>query len=144
MVVAPENFGRLHFTEATFGAITLDGDVLRIEVRGLPLLGDHPLATEDLGVVAGDLVFKGVSRSRRTISEYIGDPKAPDGFKPRRELVDVDRARVSGQQEYVFEGVQTTPVAWVDWVIVANQFELQVKTLGPWPNRQDGNRDHDR
>lgn len=147
----PEYFECFHFTEASFGAPTVigqpiatsSGQVMTIPVRDLPIKGSaqgvHPLIEDGndkairqhsaLGcVVDGLLVFKGVFLSRRKMTEYIGDPMRPDGFKDMYVIEDVNLP-LTGEvlKVYPFEGSLEEPNAFVSWDIIAHSFELQVE-----------------
>ncbi len=80
-------------------------------------------------MVSGVLVFRGVSSSKRVLTEYIGDPKNPDGFKDDYEIEDIKFSAQSDSNtlnEYSFEGFLEVPPAWVVWDIKAQSFELQI------------------
>lgn len=75
------------------------------------------------------LCLRGVSDSRRTVTEYIGDSRNPEGFKAPREVVDeIDVAHaqdMSTTQVYAFEGYQERPSVWIDnWIVRAHSFKL--------------------
>ena len=111
-------FDALHFTESTLGTSTLIGSDLLVPIRGVEAV-DEPLRS-----LSGRLIFMGVQRSVRRVAEYIGDPRQPDGFK-ETYIEEQEFAHASEDaREYAFEGVQTDPMAWVDWVITARSFEF--------------------
>jgi hypothetical protein len=124
------NFDKLHFTESTFGKVCFDGLRLRIPVKGIFLLRGHPLEVMGYGPYEGELIFDGVASSCKTITEYIGDTQNPTGFKPPREMVDeiIGSDLQSDEfQEFVFEGYQESPSAWIDdWIVRAKSFVLRV------------------
>jgi hypothetical protein len=131
MHIYPANFDKLHFTECSLGTPAIDGDTFRIPVSGLFVLRGHPLLAEGDGPHAGFLVFKGVTHSLRDVIEYIGDPRAPQGFKSPYRVEDAPfpQSNEHGQIEYGFEGLQLTPCAWIDnWVVRADSFELHVES----------------
>lgn len=77
---------------------------------------------------SGKLVFRGVVTSKRSLTEYIGDPKEPDGFKDEY-LIGHLPPLASGSGDcrmYIFEGLFEEPVAWVDCDVLAESFELMV------------------
>src|SRR5262245_24766556 len=122
-------FGKLFLTDSMLGAPRVEGTLLRISVSGLQLLKGHPLQGEGSGPYKGELVFEGVVDSRRTVTEYIGDPKNPQGFKAPYEAVDEipDSAATELVEEFGFEGFQEATNAWVDnWVVRARAFTLRV------------------
>lgn len=126
-------FDKLYFTESVLGDARLDGTRLRISVGGLFLLGGHPLEGEGLGPYKGELIFDGVADSRRTITEYVGNSRKPEGFKPPREMVDEIPFGVPVEgdvlQEFGFEGYQESPSAWIDnWLVRAKSFVLKIES----------------
>jgi hypothetical protein len=104
---------------------------MSVPVSGLFVLGSHPLAGERAGPYEGELVFDGVVDSRRTLIEYIGSSRKPDGFKPPREEVSTlasVESESDGIQEFGLEGYQESPSAWIDdWRIRARSFKLRVR-----------------
>jgi len=94
------------------------------------VLGGHPLEGEKFGPYQGELVFDHVTDSRRTVIEYIGDSRKPDGYRDPYEVVDDvggDQPVSSNLQKFTFEGYQMSPSAWVDeWVVMAASFSLYV------------------
>jgi hypothetical protein len=116
-------FDSLFFTESTLGDATMSGADLVIPIGGLFRLGESSQARAD-HPVSGRLIFKGAQRSVRKVTEYIGDPRRPGGFKEPR-LEERDLAAASGDvHEYAFEGLQLAPMAWVDWTVTARAFEF--------------------
>lgn len=123
-------FDGLFFTECVLGPARVQGQTVVVPVRGLFVLGSHPLASERAGPYEGELVFEGAVESRRELTEYIGDSRKPDGFKPLREEVDMlPRADSSDNdlREFGMEGYQESPSAWVDWCVRAKSFRLRVR-----------------
>lgn len=88
----PEHLDDLHFTETRLGKPQVQDRTIRIPVQGLLTLTGHPLAAESAGSIQGGLVFRGVAASRRTLTEYIGNPRNPDGFKDDYILEDLPPA----------------------------------------------------
>jgi hypothetical protein len=116
-------FDFLHFTESTLGTPTLDGADLVIPVSGAVLLGDAS-RMELSRPLSGNLIFKCARRAVRKVTEYIGDPRQPDGFRDPT-VREQEFAQPSGNaQEYTLEGFQTEPAAWIDWTIWADSFEF--------------------
>jgi len=66
------------------------------------------------------------------LTEYIGDPRNPDGFKEEYVVEEVLPAggRGGAWRRYSFEGVLEDPLAWVEWDIEAMAFELDVDEMG--------------
>ncbi len=121
-----EHFDDLHFTETRLGKPLVQARTISIPVQGLRTMAGHPLAAESADLIHGRLVFRGVAVSRRILTEYIGDPRTPDGFREDYVLEDLPAAVDEGAtyQIYSFEGLLEDPVAWVDWDVEARSFEL--------------------
>lgn len=129
MRIIPDNFDKLFFTESVLGAPAINGNALSIPVTGLFPLKGYPLP-EKIGIpLAGLLVFHGVTSSRRKLTEYIGNPQKPDGFKGEYEVIDISsNVDLSGKyQTFLFEGLMESPVAWVDWDVIAESFEFHLE-----------------
>lgn len=124
-------FDKLYFTESVLGVPIVEGTRLRLPVRGIFLLSGHPLEHEGSGPFEGELVFYGVSDSRRTVTEYIGDSRNPTGFNSPREVIDEVATgtldAISASQKFCFEGYQEEPSSWIDnWAVQASSFTLRV------------------
>jgi hypothetical protein len=126
MRIFPANFDKLFFTESCFGAAAIDGNVLQVPVKDLFALKGHPLLIDGDGPYAGLLVFRGVTHSYRKVVEYVGDTRAPQGFKTAYGIEDGPFPQGDGKSVFKFEGLQLEPRAWIDWDIHADTFELQV------------------
>ncbi|WP_459204091.1 hypothetical protein ACQVRV_20940 (plasmid) [Ralstonia pseudosolanacearum] len=119
------HFEDLHFTESHLGPPSVEEGVLKVPVSGLLTLRGHPLCDGTLNPITGYLIFNGFSRSVRKITEYVGDPRNPLGFKEEYEVEDVfPIGQDAGGTIYLFEGVMSEPVAWVEWEVRAKDFEL--------------------
>lgn len=129
MIIINENFDTLHFTEATLGRPLIVERTITIPVQGLLPMEGHPLMADGVKLLSGSLIFRGVSTSRRVVTEYIGDPKTPVGFK--EDYVVDDMLPLDDKNNffriYSFEGVLEDPVAWVDWDILAQAFDFVVE-----------------
>lgn len=128
-----ESFDKLYFPESVLGHGRIERGRLIVPISGLFVLAGHPLQEEGGGPYEGELVFEGVLDSRRTVTEYIGDSRKPEGFKAPQEVVDevfVAQAEdVSSTQQYGFEGYQDEPSAWIDnWIVQAQSFKLVLAT----------------
>jgi hypothetical protein len=124
-------FDKLYFSESVLGCACFQGERLLIPVSGIFLLAGHPLASNGYGPYEGEFVFDGVTDSRRTVTEYIGDSRKPEGFKPSYEIIDdipVRESKVSKMpREFGLEGYQESPSAWIDnWVVRARSFVFRV------------------
>jgi len=124
-----EFFGKLYFSESVLGRGRIEDGELIIPISGLFVLSGHPLQDEGNGPYTGELVFVGVLDSRKTVKEYIGDSRKPEGFKAPREVIDDIPVshHLSPTQQYGFEGYQEEPSAWVDnWLIQARLFKFRI------------------
>jgi hypothetical protein len=123
----PESFDALFFTESMLGKPLLTGNILTVPVAGVLPLDGYPLAPQRQSI-SGKLIFKGVVSSSRTMTEYIGDPADPEGFKEPYEVADIDYPKGDvGLQMYAFEGVSKDPMAWIDnWMVCAESFEFEI------------------
>jgi hypothetical protein len=121
-------FDKLHFTESTLWSPSITTTQLRVPITGLMILQGHPMESSGYGPYSGDLVFDDVVSSRRTVIEYIGDPRNPSGFGTPRQVADEFEAKSSMQlQNFTFEGLIRNPDAWVDeWVVLAREFRLLI------------------
>lgn len=129
MKIFLENFENLHFTETTLSPPKTEGQELVVSVENLLLLSNHPFRKEGASLINGFLIFKGVLSAKRILTEYIGDPKNPDGFKESYEIDDVSSQIFFDEviyNTYTFEGLLRTPSAWVDWSVKAKSFELHI------------------
>ena len=129
MRLIPENFNNLHFTEARFGTPEVNGRTISIPVQGLLPMMDHPLMADGVQLLSGKLIFRGVAKSKRSLTEYIGNPKNPEGFKDEYTVDDLPPLsdEVGACRMYLFEGVLEKPMSWVDWDILAESFELVIE-----------------
>lgn len=126
----PESFDALFFTESSLGKPLLVGDILTVPVSGVLPLGGYPI-THQSGSISGRMIFRGVASSSRVVTEYIGDPTKPDGFKNPYEISDIDGDETNaGLREYAFEGVSEDPMAWIDnWLVRAKSFEFEIDMI---------------
>jgi hypothetical protein len=131
LVVSDHNMGSsspdiwpLFTSENTFGRFELQGSTLRIPIRRSPQAGGYPTSAGE--VQEGFLVFYGLRSSRREVTEYIGDPKDPTGFKQTYVIEDCDfeQTDLGSVREFGFEGISDHPVAWVDWVVFATSWQF--------------------
>ena len=97
---------------------------MKISVTGMITLKGHPLNEGTFRPLAGNLVFIGVTKSIRKLTEYIGDPKHPQGFKDERVVADLDMQAQAEAKQFMLEGILQEPVAWAEWEVVAAGFEF--------------------
>jgi hypothetical protein len=119
----------LHSTESNVGKPVVDGNDLIVPIESVFVLGGHPLCEENPGPHKGKFIFHDVYSSKCELTEYIGDPKKPDGFKDPYVIENMKSREVEDGdvKEYAFEGIFVDPVAWVDWEIQARSFEFVVE-----------------
>ncbi|MFD1840614.1 hypothetical protein [Paracidovorax cattleyae] len=117
-------FDELHFAESNLGTPIFEVGSMKIPVTGLLTLRGHPLNDGTFRPLTGKLVFIGVTKSVRKLTEYIGDPKQPQGFKDERIVADLDVQAQPEGKRFLLEGILQEPVAWVDWEVVAAGFEF--------------------
>jgi len=129
MQTIQNHFDDLYFTESRLGKPMVTCGNLIVPVSGVYVLQGHPLAEKGGGPFKGKLIFKSVKESYRKSSEYIGDPRKPEGFKPTEEVRDefADNG-VSHVKEFGFEGLYEDPPSWVeDWIVQAESFAFEVE-----------------
>jgi hypothetical protein len=118
-------FDELHFTESFLGEPAWNAGRMVVAVRQLYLCGSHPMADERTPR-SGRLTFGGVARSTRTVHEYAGDPH--DGiFRPAFMLEESGPGGDGDHlDDYRFGGVREDPPAWLEWMIRAGSFTLEI------------------
>lgn len=126
-MLVKENFELMHFTESNIGRVRVHNNDLIVAVENIFVLGSHPLCEQKAGPYKGKFIFHNVHSSKKELTEYIGDPKKPDGFKEPYIVEDIDERLdgLEGCKEYAFEGISDNPAAWVDWCIKAESFEFE-------------------
>lgn len=112
-------FDALLLSESTYGKPELSNADLVVPVIGVFVSGSASNRP-----ISGKLVFKNAVRSVREVTEYIGDPREPDGFKEPYIEISQLAAEADGAREYGFEGVQRDPAAYIDWTVTAKGFEF--------------------
>lgn len=106
----------------------LNGDELRIIAQDFSVLPGHPLNKGEIEMILKEatLIFKGVTKSVRTIYEYEKNPKEEE-FDSSYVIVDVLTSINEGEGiSFGLEGVLTNPLAYVDWEIDADSFILEI------------------
>jgi hypothetical protein len=129
MQVIRENFNFLFTTDGRYSRPKIIGDTVRICVKELGLMKGHPARTDPgrnlVYIPRCHFVFDQVSSSVRTLSPYIGNPKLGTFAKGYREQ-DGPFSQNNDAKEYAFEGVLEEPLAWIDWVVRAGSFALEI------------------
>lgn len=121
------HFEDLHFTESNLGAPVFEGRTMKIYATGLIPIKGYPIDTEVSRLLSGNMIFKHVTKSIRSVTEYIGDPKRPQGFQEERIVIDIDeRPDLQRGTTFIFEGILQNPLAWVEWEVVATEFEFHI------------------
>lgn len=70
-------------------------------------------------------IFERVASSLRRLTPYVGNPRLGK-FGPAYEEQDGPFSQKPDVRDYAFEGRLEDPLAWVDWVIRAGSFALEV------------------
>jgi hypothetical protein len=129
MQIISEYFDLLFTTDCRYSRPKVAGDTLRICVKNLGLMKGHPARTDPganlVYVPRCHFVFDQVSSSVRTLSPYIGNPKLGK-FAERYAEQDGPFSQKNSAQEYAFEGVLEDPYAWIDWIVRAESFKLEL------------------
>jgi hypothetical protein len=118
-MTAAADFANLHFTDATIQQVTLQGNRLLLRVKKIMVLeGDKPPEL----IPTCELVFEGVTFSRRVLIPYARSPKLKDTL-PEETVTDVDGAHTGNL--YELEGLLERPAAWIkEWSIHATSFSI--------------------
>ena len=130
-----DHFEGLFIEDAIFGRPTVEGDRLLVPAQGLVVQWNHPLRAQTQKPVNGTMIFEGVVSSTRTVTDYIGDPLQPTGFRTPRQESDGPFAPPAAPvpageiKKFKLEGAFASPPAEVDWLIKAKRFMLQVENL---------------
>jgi hypothetical protein len=105
----------LHWPESLIEAITVSDRELRILASQLLVYGTGRK-------IRAELVFRGVARARCEVTEYVGDPKAPAGFKKPYVVEKVSPVVLPDTQKHGLEGITAfPPVAWIDVEVEAQE-----------------------
>ncbi len=118
-------FDKINFSEVNIDPPVFDGDKLVIKIHNVTLVSDNGYSLKFIG--SAFLIFYGVVKSTRKISEYIGDPKK-DGCKESYYKDDVvySNSDLEGKVVYEFEGFLTNPLAWIgSWIIYCDSCEFR-------------------
>jgi len=111
----------LHWTESNIESISTSA-------RELVVIASQVFAPGSQAGLRVKATFRGVSEANLEITEYIGSPYAPDGFKPPYVLAQLSIRELPGTITYGLEGVSTfPPIAWLNLEIQAQ--EAIVETL---------------
>lgn len=133
MTLVEGYFDELEFWDTTyFGKPIVKDTKLIIPARNIKLYEDHPLNTkgEPILLTKSNLIFSGVQKSERVISEYIGTPKSGQGFKPSYKVVDGLFAKTNEPtNSFYLEGILEEPLSYVTWEIESSFFYLEIFDL---------------
>jgi len=127
MVKIDNNFNKLILYDGVkLSPPSFEKDDMRIHASDFSIAKGHPLNNEnsEISVSKGILIFRGVSKSVRTIYKY----KNPDKyeFELPQKIVDVFSISTKKKENFGLEGVLTEPFAYVDWAIEADSFTLEI------------------
>ena len=125
----PGHFEFLFTTDCRYSRPKITGDVLRICVKELGLMKGHPARAavgENLVYVPRcHFIFEQVALSSRRLTPYVGNPRLGKFGLPYEEH-DGPFIQKPDARQYAFEGRLEDPLAWVDWVVRARSFSLEI------------------
>jgi len=120
-------FHLLHTTESLLGAPEVHGDDLIVPVKQLYPLRGHPLTEVSSEHFCGRMIFRHVVSSSRTVRDLGPQSNLSSDRPPTCEadgpFLTEDGPNIS---EFAFEGIREYPPAWVDWIVRAESFCLEV------------------
>jgi len=97
-----------HWTESTIESVKIDGRNVIVFASGVFRLGE-------VGARQVRVEFCSVAAARQEITEYIGDPKSPAGFKPPVLVELLPPIEIAGAEVHGIEGIRLAPTAaWID------------------------------
>lgn len=132
MVKIDDNFDKLIlFDGVKLSPPLLEENEMRIHASDFAILNGHPLnkMKAEINVSEATFIFKGVSKSVRTIYEYRKIIEQNE-LSPPYTIVDVlSESSSEKKQNFGLEGVLTEPYAYVDWEIEADSFTLEVPKM---------------
>ena len=115
------DFSDLHWTESSIERIEVSGRTLSVVASGVLVLGSH------LPPCRVRVDFIDVARVTRGVTEYLGTPVAPAGFRPEYLVQDLSPIETSGNTAYGLEGISTfDPIAWLDIEVLARTAQVTV------------------
>lgn len=122
------HFGLLHTTESLLGRPQVHNDVLVVPFRQVYPMKGHPITDTTLEHFSGRMIFEGVSSSVRTVWDYIPNSPTPGAVRTPRQESDgpFPDSAACDVHEFAFEGILDSPEAWVDWIVRARRFVLEV------------------
>lgn len=124
MYIEHPDFEYLDFTYSSYGEPTITDAYIRVPVRELWVLKGFPDHEQDTYYLTGSVVFEGIARSRRRISEYTS--LARQEFKAECIVEDGPFAEVNIAEVYscYIVGVFYVSNTWVDWDIIAARVRI--------------------
>ncbi|MDR9851547.1 hypothetical protein [Herbaspirillum huttiense] len=90
------HFEDLHFTESNLGAPVFEGRTMKIYATGLIPIKGYPIDTEVSRLLSGNMIFKHVTKSIRSVTEYIGDGSTQEVLVPQ-VYIHASNVQVTGQ-----------------------------------------------
>ena len=116
----------LHWTESDIESIDVDGRSLTVVASKVFVLGG-------LGPRRIRATFVGVSSARLEVTEYVGSPRAPEGFKAPYVVEKLDPIQGRDLKVFGIEGISTfEPIAWLDLEVNAQEAIIEeLDTSGP-------------
>jgi hypothetical protein len=107
-----------HWTECTVERVETEGRDVIVFASGvfrLGVVGPRQVRVE----------FRSSATARQEITEYVGDPRNPAGFRPPVSVDLLPPIDSSGTEVHGIEGVRTAPTAaWVDIEVHAAEAEV--------------------
>jgi hypothetical protein len=114
--MSPED---LHWTESNIESVSVSGRCVSVVASSVFVLGQ-------CGARRVRVTFTGVSRARREVTEYIGNPKSPQGFKQPYVIEEVEPLDMPSTKVFGLEGISTfEPVAWLDLEVRAQEASVE-------------------
>ena len=96
----------LHWTESNIESVSVTGRSLAVVASGVFVLGQ-------VGARRVKVTYTGVAQAQQETTEYVGDPKAPAGFKHPKTAQLVEPIALTDTSNFGLEGIAMfEPVSW--------------------------------
>jgi hypothetical protein len=107
-----------HWTECTIERVQTEGRDVIVFASGVFRLGA-------IGPRRVRVEFRSSATARQEITEYIGDPREPEGFKQPVSLDLLPPIDSSDAEVFGFEGIRSEPTAaWIDIEVRSAEAEV--------------------
>lgn len=111
---------KLHWMESYIDGIDVAGRTVSIVASQVSVMGEH-------GKHRIRATFHNVSRARLEVTEYIGPPQDPAGFRTAYVIEKVEPLSDASLTHYDIEGISTfSPIAWLQLDIHAEGAVVEV------------------